>query len=59
VNLITSTGAELLIPGQTAPIPPGINMIGDFEVTQAGYTTADKPGKDDNFRGLTIFNNTI
>jgi len=34
-------------------------MIGDFEVTQVGYTTADKPGKDNNFRGLTIFNNTM
>jgi len=59
VNLVTSTGAELLIPEQTAPVSPGINMIGDFEVTQVGYTAADKPGKDNNFRGLTIFNNTM
>ena len=59
VNLVTSTGAELLIPEQTAPVPPGINRIGDFEVTQVGYTAADKPGKDNNFRGLTIFNNTM
>jgi hypothetical protein len=57
VNLVTSTGAEL--PSQTAPVPPAIKMIGDFEVTQVGYTTADKPGKDNNFRGLTIFNNTM
>ena len=28
-------------------------------VTQVGYTAADKPGKDSNFRGLTIFNNTM
>ena len=59
LNLVDSTGAELLIPGQTPPVPPDINMIGDFEVTQVGYTTADKPGKDNNFRGLTIFNNTL
>jgi hypothetical protein len=59
VNLITSTGAELLVPGQTAPLPPSINKLGDFEVTQVGYTTPDKAGKDNNFRGLTIFNNTI
>ncbi|HLK52700.1 MAG TPA: hypothetical protein VKU42_04545, partial [Candidatus Angelobacter sp.] len=59
VNLITSTGATLLVPGQTAPVPPGINKIGDFEVTQVGYKTADKAGKDNNFRGLTIFNNTM
>jgi hypothetical protein len=59
VNLITSTGAELLVPGQAPPLPPNINKIGDFEVTQVGYTTADKAGKDNNFRGLTIFNNTM
>jgi hypothetical protein len=59
INLVSSTGAELLVPGQTAPLPPSINKIGDFEVTQVGYTTADKPGKDNNFRGLTIFNNTM
>jgi hypothetical protein len=59
INLITSTGAELLVPGQTPPVPPNINKIGDFEVTQVGYTTADKAGKDNNFRGLTIFNNTM
>jgi hypothetical protein len=59
VNLITSTGAELLVPGQTPPVPPNINKIGDFEVTQVGYTNPDKAGKDNNFRGLTIFKNTI
>lgn len=59
VNLINSTGAELLVPGQTAPAPPNINKIGDFEVTQVGYAKADKAGKDNNFRGLTIFNNTL
>ncbi len=59
VNLITSTGAELLVPGQTPPVPPGINKIGDFAITQVGYATPDKAGKDNNFRGLTIFNNTM
>jgi len=59
INLVTSTGAELLFPGQTAPVPPNINKIGDFEVTQVGYTKKDKAGKDNNFRGLTIFNNTM
>src|SRR5258707_12839546 len=28
-------------------------------VTQVGYTAADKPGKDNNFRGLTICNYTM
>ena len=59
INLVTSTGAELLFPGQTAPAPPNINKIGDFEVTQVGFTKKDKAGKDNNFRGLTIFNNTM
>jgi len=59
VNLVSSTGVELLVPGQAPPLPPNINKIGDFEVTQVGYKTADKPGKDNNFRGLTIHNNTL
>jgi len=59
VNLITSTGVELLVPGQAPPVPPNINMIGDFEVTQVGYTKPDKPGKDNNFRGLRIFHDTL
>ena len=59
VNLVNSTGAELLVPGQTPPLPPDITMIGRFSVTQVGYPTADKPGKDNNFRGITIFNNTL
>jgi hypothetical protein len=59
VNLITSTGVELLFPGQTAPTPSNINKIGEFAITQVGYATPDKAGKDNNFRGLTIFNNTL
>jgi hypothetical protein len=59
VNLVNSTGMELLVPQQAPPLPPNITKIGDFEVTQLGYPTADKPGKDNNFRGLTIFNNTL
>jgi hypothetical protein len=66
VNLTTSTGAELLVPGQVPPIPPDITMIGDFLIGQVidpatgvDYTTVDKAGKDDNFRGVTIFNNTL
>jgi hypothetical protein len=58
-ELINATGAELLIPGLTPPVPPappslGIDMIGRLE-----FLSSDKPGKDTNFRGLTIFNNTV
>jgi hypothetical protein len=59
LDLINSTGAELLVPGQTPPLPPNVAKIGDFEVTQIGYANADKAGKDNNFRGLTVFNNTL
>ncbi len=59
LDLINSTGAEFLIPGQTPPVPPNIDKIGDFEITQLGYPTADKAGKDNNFRGIAIFNNTL
>ena len=53
INLTNATGAELLYPGQTPPLPPNIEMIGRLEFG------TDKPGKDTNFRGLTIFNNTL
>ncbi len=53
VDLANATGAELLYPGGSAPLPPNIGMIGRLD-----YGT-DKPGKDTNFRGLTIFNNTL
>jgi hypothetical protein len=58
LNLVNSTGVELLFPGAPAPLPPNINKIGDFEVTSLGYP-ADKAGKDNNFRGLTIFDHTL
>ncbi len=53
IDLANATGAELLFPGQTPPLPPDIDMIGRL------LFTGDKPGKDTNFRGLTIFNNTL
>ncbi|HYB91431.1 MAG TPA: hypothetical protein VEC38_10330, partial [Candidatus Binataceae bacterium] len=38
---------------------PGLPMpVGSFSITQLGLK-ADKVGKDDNFRGLTIFDNVI
>jgi hypothetical protein len=64
-ELVHSTGAELLVPGQPAPVPPDIAKIGDFAISQViepstGLPYApDKAGKDDNFRGITIFKNTL
>jgi hypothetical protein len=53
VELINATGAELLLPSQNPPVPPDIGMIGRLLIP------GDKPGKDTNFRGLTIFDNTL
>jgi hypothetical protein len=57
VNLVDSTGAELLVPGQAAPLPPDITMIGKFSVANLGYPK-DKPGKDTKYRGVIIFKPT-
>jgi len=53
-NLSHSTGAELITPGQTPLVAPANNMISYF-ISVAG----DKPGKDTNFRGITIFDDTL
>ena len=69
MKLLGSTGVELLYPGQSAPLPPDINKIGDFEINQVmnplsltvpkAFYVLDKAGKDNNFRGLTIHNHTL
>jgi hypothetical protein len=53
IALSNATGAELLYPGLTPPLPSNIEMIGRL------LFAGDKPGKDTNFRGITIFNNTL
>jgi hypothetical protein len=53
IELVNATGAETLAPGATAPVPPNVGMIGRL------LFGSDKPGKDTNFRGMTIFNNTL
>ena len=64
-ELVQSNGVELLVPGATPPVPPNIAKIGDFEINQViepstGLPYAlDKAGKDDNFRGITIFHDTL
>ncbi len=62
-NIITSTGVEIATPGQAANTTP--QQIGNFSIAQVTNPAtgtpyaADKLGKDNNFRGLTIFNNTL
>jgi hypothetical protein len=53
IDLANATGAEMLIPHQVPPVPPNIQMIGRLQFG------SDKPGKDTNFRGLTVFDNTM
>lgn len=53
IELINATGSELLEPGVTPPLPPNVGMLGRL------LFGSDKPGKDTNFRGMTIFNNTL
>ena len=64
-NLVSSTGVEMATPGQPANTVPV--EVGNFSINQINPLTGqpyavdpkDKPGKDSNFRGLTIFNNTL
>ena len=72
-NVVAAAGAQIAVPSGVAlmdPQPdqnPGAPVeIGDFSVTQINPLTgkpyaskADKAGKDNNFRGLTIFGNTM
>jgi len=60
-GIIISTGAQILAPEAKALVEqsPGTpTPVGSFNIIQSGHT-ADKIGKDTNFRGLTIFNNVL
>jgi hypothetical protein len=62
-NIISTAGMQMAAPGQASSTPA--MQIGNFSITQYNDPAtgkpyaADKAGKDDNFRGLTIFNNTL
>jgi hypothetical protein len=63
-NVVTSTGVEIASPGQDPATVP--TEVGSFSITQVNdpstgmpYTTPDKAGKDNNFRGLTLFGNNL
>ncbi len=56
-----SAGAQFIVPEHKALVAqqPGIpTPLSSFSVTQLG-AKADKIGKDDNFRGMTIFNDVV
>jgi hypothetical protein len=60
-GIILGAGAQILNPANESEFkqnPQTPTPVGSFNITELGYKT-DKIGKDDNFRGLTIFNNVI
>ena len=55
----TAAGVQIMIPGQNATdSTPGTIQAASFNITQYSYAP-DKSAKDNNFRGETIFNNTL
>ncbi len=62
-NIIETAGVQMAIPGQSAGTPA--IQVGNFSLSQLVNPATglpyppDKAGKDNNFRGLTIFNNTL
>ncbi|MBV8402020.1 MAG: PEP-CTERM sorting domain-containing protein [Acetobacteraceae bacterium] len=58
--LVTAaTGVQIIVPGQNATAAtPGTSPVGQYNITQNGYA-ADKTAKDNNFRGETVFGNTL
>jgi hypothetical protein len=63
-NVVAAAGAQIVTPGQGVGAPT--NQVGSFSITQINPLTGqpyaskpDKAGKDNNFRGETIFNNTL
>jgi uncharacterized protein (TIGR03437 family) len=62
-NIVATAGIQIAVPGQPASMPAA--NIGTFSITQVNNPAtgapypADKLGKDNNFRGLTLFNNTL
>ena len=62
-NVVAAGGVQVATPGQSQTTAP--TQVGDFSITQLTNPAtmlpypADKLGKDNNYRGLTIFNNTL
>ena len=62
-NVVSAAGVQVATPGQSPSTAP--TAVGSFSITQLKDPAtglpyaADKLGKDNNFRGLTVFNNTF
>jgi hypothetical protein len=53
-----ATGVQQVTPGQMATASTGTVQVGQYNITQQGYA-ADNVNKDNNFRGETVYNNTL
>jgi hypothetical protein len=69
VGIVNDTGVQLITPGSASPVSTMVGVqqgtVGAAKGFQYGFTvtslgdSADKSGKDDNFRGLTVFDNML
>jgi hypothetical protein len=60
-GVVLGAGAQLITPSwlpEALQNPAGPTPLGSFSVTVLG-DKADKIGKDDNFRGIAVFNNVV
>ena len=60
-NVVLGAGAQFIDPSiapESFQTPTTPTLLANFSVTELG-DKADKVGKDDNFRGMTIFNNVV
>jgi uncharacterized protein (TIGR03437 family) len=63
-NIVATEGVQLAVPGQSQATPavavgPGFSISQLINPATGLPYAPDKLGKDNNFRGLTIFNNTL
>jgi hypothetical protein len=61
VGVIQGTGAQWIVPStlpEALQSPAATTPLASFSVTTLG-DKADKIGKDDNFRGMTVYNNVV
>jgi hypothetical protein len=60
-GVVLGAGTQIITPSslpESAQNPGSPTPVGSFSVTELG-DKADKVGKDDNFRGLTLYNNVL
>jgi hypothetical protein len=61
-GVVLGAGAQIITPStlpESAQTPGQPTPVGSFNITQIPGNKADKVGKDDNFRGLALYNNVL